>query len=113
MLAIANAITLSHVLGTGCDPGLLPILLRYRPMMDDDPLAILFVLQPGDRTEDLATLRGQTFEHWEFITFEAGWYEAVFVLDDYGHGHVVLIPDSDECDPELLTICRKHAVPNG
>ena len=113
MLVIASATALSHVVKTGCDPGLIPILKRYQPLMADDPLAILFIIQPGDRKADLATLRGRPFEHWEFIVTEGGWFEAVFVLDDYGHGHVVLIPDNDNCDAELLAFCRQHAVPNG
>lgn len=110
MLVIASAKTLSHVLKTGCDPGLSKILLRYQPLMTEEELAILFILQPGDRAGDLASIRGRPFQQWEFILAEGGWFEAVFVLDDYGHGHVVLIPDSNDFAHELLTICREHAV---
>lgn len=113
MTIIATAATLAHVLSTGCDPGLAPILQRYQSIMCDEELAVLYIMDLGDRSKELEASRGRPFEHWEFITLEAGWFEAVFVLDDYGHGHVVLIPDSNDCDPELLTICREHAVTNG
>ncbi|QSB44326.1 hypothetical protein IDJ81_13690 [Tsuneonella flava] len=113
MLTIATAASLAHVLRAGCDPGLSSILKRYQPLMAEEQLAVLYVLQPGDRRQDLEAARGCPFEQWEFIVADGGWYEAVFVLDDYGHGHVVLIPDSTECDPELLAICRGHAVPHG
>lgn len=113
MIVIATAATLAHVVKTGCDPGLAPILERYIQLLAEDELASLYLMHPGDRARDLETVRGRPFQRWEFIGFEAGWYEAVFVLDDYGHGHVVLIPDRTDCDPELLTICREHAVANG
>lgn len=113
MIIIATAATLTHVLNADCEPGLAPILQRYQSIMTDEELAVLYILDLGDRSKDLEASRGRPFEHWEFIGFEAGWYEAVFVLDDYGHGHVVLIPDRTDCDPELLTICREHAVANG
>jgi hypothetical protein len=113
MIVIATAATLTHVLKTGCDPGLARILERYSQFLAEEDLALLYLLHPGDRARNLETLRGYPFQNWEFIAFEAGWYEAVFVLDDYGHGHVVLMPDSTECDPILLNICREHAVSNG
>lgn len=113
MLVVAHAATLLHVLKTGCDPGLLPILHRYQPHLADKQLAVLFILQPGDSAETLEAIRHRPFQHWEFILAEGGWFEAVFVLDDFGHGHVVLVPDSEECDPKLLTICREHAVSYG
>ncbi|WP_152980340.1 hypothetical protein [Tsuneonella troitsensis] len=77
--------------------------------MTDEDLAVIFILHPGDRAQDLASIRGRAFENWEFIHAESGWFEAVFVLDDYGHGHAVLLPDKLEYDPYLLTICREHA----
>lgn len=109
MLVIATAVTLEHVLRSGCDPGLTSILQRYQPLMTDEDLAVIFILHPGDRARDLEALRSQPFQRWEFILAEGGWFESAFVLDDYGHGHVVLIPDSSDFDRELLTICREHA----
>lgn len=113
MLVIATAATLSHVLSTGCDPGLSTILHRYQPLIADEQLAVLFILHPGDGAENLEAVRQHPFEHWEFILAEGGWFEAVFILDDFGHGHVVLVPDSAEADPNLVTICREHAVTEG
>ena len=82
-----------------------PILSRYAELID---LAWLFVVQPGDPIDHLATLRGRPFEGWEFIELSDGWFEAVFVLSDDGFGHVVLIPDQPDTDQTLLTICRSN-----
>ena len=86
------------------------ILKRYAVMLETEPIAWLFILQPGDRTEDLTQLRGQPFECWEYIERQASWYEAVFVISDDGFGHVVLIPDQPNIDPDLLAVCKANAV---
>lgn len=110
MLVIATAVTLEHVLTSGCAPGLTPILHRYQPLIADEQLAHLFVVQPGDRETDLESIRQRPFELWEFIISRSGWFEAVFVLSDDGSGHVVLVPDINGVDEHLLATCRTHAV---
>ena len=106
MLVISTAGDLAHALADPPD-GLEAILHRYQPLMAE---AVVFIIDPGDRESDLSKLRGQPFELWEFILLSDGWYEAVFIISDDGAGHVVLIPDRDDIDPTLLTICREHAV---
>ena len=89
----------------------LPIqtLNRYAALIDTEPIAWLYIIQPGDSAEDLATTRQRPFECWEFIVADSGWFEAVFAVSDDGFGHAVLIPDQAEIDGTLLTICRNHA----
>lgn len=84
-------------------------LQRYREMLETEPLACLYILQPGDTACCLEAVRRRPFEGWEFIDHDDGWYEAVFVISDDGFGHVVLIPDQPETDPDLLAICRAHS----
>lgn len=86
------------------------ILKRYAAMLETEPIAWLFILRPGDTAQQLAQLRGQPFELWEFIDHTDGWYEAVFVISDDGFGHAVLIPDQPNIDSELLSICRDHSI---
>lgn len=109
MLYISTADTLSYVLKTGCDPGLGTILKRHADHLRDDPIAELFIIQPGDLHSDLARCRGYPFESWEFIDHDNGWYEAVFIVSDDGFGHVVLIPDQPDTDPTLRAICEAHS----
>ena len=85
------------------------ILKRYAAMLETEPLAWLFIVQPGDTAEDLAKLRGQPFSTWEFIELTEGWYETVFIISDDGFGHVVLIPDQPNVDAQLLSLCRQNA----
>lgn len=84
-------------------------LQRYAAMMETEPIAWLFILQPGDTAQHLAQLRGLSFSTWEFINHTDGWYEAVFVISDNGFGHVVVIPDQPDIDSELLSLCQQHA----
>lgn len=82
-----------------------PILERYATLID---LSWIFIIQPGDNAADLATARQRPFECWEFIELLDGWFEIVFIINDFGEGHVVLLPDQPEIDATLLTICRNH-----
>ena len=85
------------------------ILDRYAALIETEPIAWLYIIQPGDSAADLATVRQQPFECWEFIVAESGWFEAVFILSDDGFGHAVLIPDQAGIDATLLNICRNNA----
>ena len=85
------------------------ILKRYAAMFDTEPIAWLFIVQKGDPAELLAQLRGQPFETWEYIDRTDGWFEAVFITSDDGFGHVVLLRDQPDSDPELLETCRTFA----
>lgn len=107
MLTIRTAGTLEYIIATASDPALASILQRHQPHVE---MAVLFIVQPGDRIGDLETMRGCPFELWEFITYEGGWYEAVFITSDEGSGHIVLIPHAVTTDHDLLNICRTHAV---
>ncbi|OBX19253.1 hypothetical protein A9995_09045 [Erythrobacter sp. QSSC1-22B] len=84
-------------------------LQRYREMLQTEPIAWLYILQPGDTACCLEAIRRRPFESWEFIDRDDGWYSATFVISDDGFGHVVLIPDQPDTDPELLAICKTHS----
>ena len=85
------------------------ILKRYSAMLEAEPIAWLFILQPGDSAELLEQLRGRPFASWEYIDRVGGWFEAVFIISDDGYGHVVLLRDQPNSDPKLLETCRAFA----
>lgn len=107
MLVLMNADSLTFALRQPPD-GLAAKLEHYRDLMTDGCLAHLFILQPGDRGDELMALRGHAFELCEFIDFNDGWFEAVFVLGDDGFGHVIFVPNRPGIEPELLKVCRDY-----
>ena len=109
MLIFASAATIKHAVNHCTDVVPVTILQRYAGMLEAGPIAWLFVLQPGDCSACLETLRCRSFEVWEFIDREDGWYEAVFIISDDGFGHVVLIPDQPDSALDLLAICKANA----
>ena len=82
---------------------------RYVEMLETEPIAWLFIVQPGDSAELLEKVRRQPFASWEYIDQSEGWFEAVFIISDDGYGHVVLLRDQPGSDPELLEMCRTFA----
>ena len=105
-----HIITSVAALDAVTDENLRPILAQYHELMD---LAVIFIVQPGDTLDILHHARGRPFEGWEFIIDHIGWYEAVLIISDDGAGHVVLVPELPSIDPELLDLCRCHAVKVG
>jgi hypothetical protein len=105
-----HIITSVAALDAVTDEALRPILAQYRDLMD---LAVIFIIEPGDTLDALAKARRRPFECWEFIIDHNGWYEAVLIISDDGAGHVVLVPELPSIDPELLDLCRRHAVKAG
>lgn len=103
MVIIDNAAALEAV----ADLSLRPILSRYVDMMD---LAIIYIIEPGDTLNVLTDRRGRSFVDWEFIVRHPGAiFEAVVIRSDDGAGDVILVPDRDGMDPNLLILCRNNA----
>ena len=109
MIILTRLQAISHAIELYQTVAPVPILSRYAAMLETEPIAWIYVLQPGDTACCLEAIRRRPFEGWEFIEQDDGWYETVFVISDDGFGHVVLIPDQPETDPELLAICMAHS----
>ena len=90
------------------DVTLRPIVARYADaeLME---LATIFIVEPGDTLDILSKVRGWPCEDWEFITDHGGWLEGVFIISDDGAGHVVLVPDCTDTDPDLLALFKANA----
>lgn len=109
MIILTRVQAITHAIERYWDLAPIHSLLRYSEIFETEPIAWLYILQPGDTECCLEILRGRPFEGWEFIDHDDGWYEAVFVISDDGFGHVVLIPDQPGTDPDLLTICKTYS----
>lgn len=45
---------------------------------------------------------------WEWIMDHGGCWEMPFIMTDDGYGHVLIVPNSEGIDPELLSLCRYY-----
>lgn len=109
MLVLTSANAIRHTITSYSAHLPIRTLQRYAALIETEPIAWLYILQPGDTSEALARTRQQPFRRWEFIDCEDQWFEAVFVISDEGFGHVVLVPDQPDIDPDLIDVCRAHA----
>jgi hypothetical protein len=132
-LSIEGSDDLARALRSDIDHRIKELLrLRARQLAKDAPdedladLAHFAVVQPGDTPADLEEAIGFSVfvnqadgsrpgdPNWtgpgcEWIE-DHGWgVEAVWILDDSGFGHVVIIPKAEGVDPELLNLCRAYA----
>lgn len=94
------------------DPHLQRILRqRFEQLAEYDgpisELARFHIVRPGDDVTEL--FDGSNDPSWEWVENHGGWFEAPVIMSDDGFGHVYFIPDRDDIDPRLLTLCRRDA----
>lgn len=75
-------------------------------------LARFHLVRPDDDVSELLTnhIDGSNEPSWEWVGDHGGWFEAPIIMDDSGFGHVYFIPDREDTNPALLTLCRLHAI---
>jgi hypothetical protein len=78
-----------------------------------EDLVNFIVIQPGDTFASLCSYLGIPLHlnPWEFIEEHCTCYEMVVVLRSDGFGAVIFIPKSEGIDPDLLAMCKQHALP--
>ena len=112
MLILTTPEAIRHAVGQYTASLPIQALERYAALIETEPIAWLFIIQPGDRCSDLEAVRARPFSAFEFIDSDGAWFEAVFIINDDGFGHIVLIPDQPQIDQNLLAACR-HALAEG
>jgi hypothetical protein len=111
------------------DPALQRFLtLRFQQLASDGynviDIARFHVVQSGeniDAIEDqlgfpvmINMVDGMHYGHidfepsWEYIADHGTFYECVYVLDDSGFGHVLLVEDCDGVDADLRALCGEY-----
>ncbi len=123
MLTVTGGGSLSRALSTSIDPLSKRLLIERRDQLGGDivGLARYIVVQPGDGLDALETalgfsiLQNQTdgrrfgdpefSPSWEWLADHGHCFEMVFIFDDSGFAHVVLIENAQGADPELLRLC--------
>jgi hypothetical protein len=119
------------VLASSLDPHLKHLLQQRIEQLggyegyDPYDLVTFVIIEPLDRVAEIETalglpittnlVDGSTFGEpdfepsSEYIARHPGWFELVYVLRDDGAGIIIWIPDDDDIDADLLSLCRIHA----
>jgi hypothetical protein len=127
MLSITDGGSLARALSSYLNPHLKQLLKQRSDQLGGNigEQALFVILQPGDAPEALEQqLSFSVFQNpfdgsrfgapdftpgWEWIEDHGFAFELVFIFDDSGFAHVVIIPNEDSMDADLLALCRTCA----
>lgn len=85
------------------------VRLRFNQLADCGENFVRFVLvQAGDTVADIRTALGMDIDLFECVLDHRAIYELPYVEGQDGSGIILLVPPGS--DPELLSLCRAHAV---
>ena len=130
MLSIRDSAAMQRALSGPLDPDLKTILLNRLDLLSEcsdfdlSELAHFIVVEPGDSITviedglgfdpfvnfvDGARYPDPAFTpSWEWLTARGLWLDSVWALSDSGFGIVLLVPDMDDVDPELLALFKSY-----
>jgi hypothetical protein len=126
MLTITDGGSLSRALSMPLDARLKRLLIERRDQLggDIEDIARFIVVQPGDDLDALETALGfsvlqnqvdgrrfgdlEFSPSWEWLADHGYCFELVFIFDDSGFAHVVLVESFQGIDPELLNLCQLY-----
>jgi hypothetical protein len=127
MLSITDGGSLARALSSTIDDRLKHLLTTRSAQLGDniEGQARLIVAQPADPLpliQDalgfsplLNPIDGSRFGEpdftpaWEWTEDHGFCFELVFIFDDSGFAHVLIVKNAEGVDPELLTLCRTYA----
>lgn len=127
MLSIKDGVSLARALKLPIDDRIKRLLITRRDQLGGDITdhARLVVMQPRDSPDALERELGfSVFQNvgdgtrfrepdftpgWEWIEDHGFCFELVFIFDDSGFAHVVLIEKALAVDAELLSLCAMYA----
>ena len=130
MLSIRDSAAMQRALSEPLDPDLRTILLNRLNLLSEfsdfdlSELAHFIIIEPGDSVAavedelsfspfvnfvDGARYPDPAFTpSWEWLTARGLWLDSVWALSDSGFGIVLLVPDIDGVDPELLALFKSY-----
>lgn len=130
MLSIRNGVSLARALASPVDPRIKNLLRKRRDQLGGGitDQAHFVLVQGGDALPDLEqALSFSVFQNaadgsqfgdanftpgWEWIEDHGCCFELVFMFDDSGFAHVVLVEKAGGVNPELLSLCATYASEN-
>ncbi|WP_165323542.1 hypothetical protein [Rhizorhabdus phycosphaerae] len=121
MIVLQSWAAVEAALKTPLDAGLKSILRdRNAQLSGYDGIATFVIIEPEDDPGQIEPpplinlVDGFRFgdsgftPSWEHIQDHGGWFELTYVLSDDGFGHIVLVPDAEGIDANLLKLCRNY-----
>ena len=117
MLKITDEDAMHHALDSPLDPTLKRVLTQRRDQLLEyggyalGELAHFIIIEPADTIDDLEAAAGIpliTSPAFERITDHGSWLEAPTIVSDDGFGIVLLVPDNDTANPDLLSVLRSY-----
>ncbi|HEX8580653.1 MAG TPA: hypothetical protein VF655_13800 [Allosphingosinicella sp.] len=127
MLSINDGPSLLRALSTPLDPRLRHLLSQRRDQLGGSITghARFVVVQPNDTLTTVEQafsfsplqnpIDGSRFGDpdftpaWEWIEDHGFCFEVVFIFDDSGFAHVLLVEKAEGVDPQLIALCQAHA----
>jgi hypothetical protein len=129
MLSITDGGSLARALNLPIDDRLKELLAERRTQLaefeDLSEIARFVVVQPGDEVGALEgqlgfsvfrnPVDGRLFDDpeftpgWEWAADHGHYFELVFIFDDSGFAHVVIVEKSPGVDSNLLKLCTDYA----
>jgi len=124
MLTVTDGESLSRALSLPLDPRLKRLLIKRRDQLGGNitDKARFVIVQPGDSLKALeAELSFSVFQNpgdgtcfgdpdftpgWEWIEDQGHCFDVVFIFDDSGFAHVVIVQNVQGVDPALLKLCQ-------
>jgi len=129
MLSLYDEATTKAALALSIDPGLRALLTTRIVHYAAAGLASathILVVQPGDTEsaiereigfypttniiDGVCSGSGAFHPFWDWLQDLGGWFEMIMTVGDTGFAYILLIQDADGVDPDLLTLCKTHAV---
>lgn len=120
MLKLVDDAAIAAAIASGLDPDLHRTIAARRAQLlqdtggdyDISDLAHWIVVAPGDGLPAIEPELGVSLypdPPWEWVLHHGSHFEAAIVIDDSGFGSVLLVPDAQGVDHDLLKLLRMHA----
>jgi len=93
-------------------------LMRDGGDYDPEEQGYFIVIEPGDRAEDVQANTGcplgcfgdEDFAPmFEYVEDQGDFYEIVYIFNDSGFAHIVIVPKLPGIDPRLIQLCGEYA----
>ena len=121
MQIITDTMTMDLALASPLDPAIKTVLILRRDQLLSDTggeydigeLARWIVVAPGDPLAAVETAAGYPIAPvppWEWVLDHGGILVAPIILSDDGFGVVLIVPDEQGIDPDLLKLLKRDAV---
>jgi hypothetical protein len=86
-------------------------LMRDGKTYDPDEQGFFILIEIGDQADEVAAATGCPLltPLFEYVQAHDGFYELVYIANDSGFAHIVIVPHGPGIDPRLAQLCTDFA----